>query len=104
MVVWFAVFSPLIIVRAPVPPTCLQEKIGVTGHAFGNVTSILGFAVMPPPFAIAVNVNLWADPRAAETTALSPQLALKVKFAFAKGTPLSGMRKVWKSVCPGSPQ
>src|SRR5580704_173108 len=85
MVVLFTVFSPLIIVRAPVPPTCLHEKIGVTGHSFGNATFIFGFVVMPPPFAIAVNVNLWADPRAAVTAALSPQPVLNVKFALVKG-------------------
>lgn len=104
MVVLFAVFSPLIVVRAPVPPTCLQEKIGVTGQAFGKVISILGFAEMPAPLAVAVKVNLCADPREADTAADLPHPALRITFALTNVAPLLGMRKVSESVRPGKPQ
>ena len=64
-----AVFSPVTLATAPVPPAILQTKIGVSGHVFVKFTAIVGFAAAVP-LAVTVAVNRWLVPLAVTVAAL----------------------------------
>src|SRR3984957_18717204 len=58
-----AVFSPVTLATAPVPPTILQMKIGVSGQVLVKLTAIVGFAAVVP-LAVTVAVKRWLVPLA----------------------------------------
>jgi hypothetical protein len=63
MVPVVAVFSPVTLATAPVPPTILQMKIGVSGQVFVKLTATVGFAAVVP-LAVTVAVKRWLVPLA----------------------------------------
>ena len=87
-----ALFSPVTLETAPVPPTILQTKMGVSGHVFVKLIAIVGFAAAVP-LAVTVAVKRWLVPLAA-TVAELPQPLDSVMFDPLIELPRFATRKV----------
>ena len=86
-----AVFSPVTLATAPVPPTILQMKMGVRGHVFVKLIAIVGFAATVP-LAVTVAVNRWLVPLAV-TVAELPHPLDSVMFEAPIELPRFASRK-----------
>jgi hypothetical protein len=87
-----AVFSPVTLATAPVPPTILQMKIGVSGQVFVKLIAIVGFAAAVP-LAVTVVVNRWLVPLAV-TVAELPHPLDSVMFDAPIELPRFASRKI----------
>ena len=87
-----AVFSPVTFATAPVPPTILQIKIGVSGQVFGKFMATVGFAAVVP-LAVTVAVNRCAVPLAV-TLAADPHPLESVMFDALTELPRLASKKV----------
>ena len=87
-----AVFSPVTLATAPVPPTILQMKMGVSGHVFVKLVAIVGFAATVP-LAVTVAVNRWLVPLAV-TVAELPHPLDSVMFDAPIELPRFASRKI----------
>lgn len=87
-----AVFSPVTLATAPVPPTILQTKMGVSGHVFVKLIATVGFAAVVP-LAVTVAVNRWLVPPAV-TDAELPHPLDSVMFDGPIELPRFASRKI----------
>jgi hypothetical protein len=87
-----AVFSPVMLATAPVPPTILQMKMGVSGQVFVKLVAIVGFAATVP-LAVTVAVNRWLVPLAV-TVAELPHPLESVMFDAPIELPRFASRKI----------
>ena len=87
-----AVFSPVTFATAPVPPTILQMKIGVSGQVFVKLIAIVGFAAVVP-LAVTLAVNRWLVPLAVTDAAL-PHPLESVMFDGPIELPRFASRKI----------